>query len=319
MVARIAASAVLLVAAVLIPYQGTWRFCAVPRPPISSSAGTCCGRPPGTSPMARCSTRTSSWPWPRWAPSAPAFGEGIPRGRVRHAVLPGGRAVPELRRGQVPEVHRQPDGHPAGLRQRGAGRPARSRWTRRRWRWATSSSSRPASASPWTAWCWRAPPSLDTAALTGESLPREVQPGDDVISGCVNLSGLLRVRVTKAFGESTVAKILDLVENSSSKKAKAENFITKFARYYTPAVVFAAVALAVLPPLFMGPTGSDWVQRALNFLVVSCPCALVISVPLELLRGHRRGLPTRHPGQGRQLSGGAGQTRKSWSLTRPAP
>ena len=126
---------------------------------------------------------------------------------------------------------------------------------------------------------------VDTAALTGESLPREAQPGDDVISGCVNLSGLLRVRVTKAFEESTVAKILDLVENSSSKKAKAENFITKFARYYPPAVVLAAVALALLPPLFTSIQWVDSIQRALNFLVVSCPCALVISVPLSFFGG----------------------------------
>ena len=126
---------------------------------------------------------------------------------------------------------------------------------------------------------------VDTAALTGESLPREAQPGDDVISGCVNLSGLLRVRVTKAFEESTVAKILDLVENSSSKKAKAENFITKFARYYTPAVVLAAVALALLPPLFTSIQWVDSIQRALNFLVVPCPCALVISVPLSFFGG----------------------------------
>ena len=126
---------------------------------------------------------------------------------------------------------------------------------------------------------------VDTAALTGESLPREAQPGDDAISGCVNLSGLLRVRVTKAFEESTVAKILDLVENSSSKKAKAENFITKFARYYTPAVVLAAVALALLPPLFTSIQWVDSIQRALNFLVVSCPCALVISVPLSFFGG----------------------------------
>ena len=127
--------------------------------------------------------------------------------------------------------------------------------------------------------------SLDTAALTGESLPRDVQAGDEVVSGCVNLTGVLHVRVNKPFGESTVAKILDLVENSSSKKAKAENFITRFARYYTPAVVFAALALAALPPLLgMGPW-LMWVQRALNFLVVSCPCALVISIPLSFFGG----------------------------------
>ena len=124
---------------------------------------------------------------------------------------------------------------------------------------------------------------LDTAALTGESLPRPVREGDDVISGCVNQSGLLRVRVTKEFGESTVAKILDLVENASSKKARAENFITKFARVYTPCVVIAAVLLAVVPSLITG----DWSQwtRALIFLVVSCPCALVISVPLSFFGG----------------------------------
>ena len=126
---------------------------------------------------------------------------------------------------------------------------------------------------------------VDTAALTGESLPRQVESGDDVISGCVNLSGLLKVRVTKAFEESTVAKILDLVENSASKKAKAEHFITKFARYYTPIVVLAAVALAILPPLFTSIQWVDSIQRALNFLVVSCPCALVISVPLSFFGG----------------------------------
>ena len=127
--------------------------------------------------------------------------------------------------------------------------------------------------------------SLDTAALTGESLPRDVQAGDEVVSGCVNLTGVLHVKVNKPFGESTVAKILDLVENSSSKKAKAENFITKFARYYTPAVVFAALVLAALPPLLgLGPW-LMWVQRALNFLVVSCPCALVISIPLSFFGG----------------------------------
>ena len=126
---------------------------------------------------------------------------------------------------------------------------------------------------------------LDTAALTGESLPRSVKPGDEVISGCVNLSGLLHVKVSKPYGESTVAKILDLVENSAAKKAKAENFITKFARYYTPAVVFAALTLAILPPLLGFGAWMDWLQRALTFLVVSCPCALVISIPLSFFGG----------------------------------
>ncbi len=125
---------------------------------------------------------------------------------------------------------------------------------------------------------------LDTAALTGESLPRDVAPGDEVISGCVNLSGLLHVRVSKPFGQSTVARILDLVENSSEKKAQAEHFITKFARYYTPIVVFAALALAVIPSALTGQWGV-WVPRALNFLVVSCPCALVISIPLSFFGG----------------------------------
>ena len=126
--------------------------------------------------------------------------------------------------------------------------------------------------------------SVDTSALTGESLPRDVEVGDDVISGCINQSGMLRVKVTKEFGESTVAKILDLVENASAKKAKAENFITKFARYYTPCVVIGAVLLAVLPPLFVG-NWMMWLQRALIFLVISCPCALVISVPLSFFGG----------------------------------
>ena len=126
---------------------------------------------------------------------------------------------------------------------------------------------------------------LDTAALTGESLPRDVAQGDQVISGCVNLSGLLHVQVSKPFGESTVARILDLVENSSEKKAQAEHFITKFARYYTPIVVFAALALAVLPSLLTGGQWGVWVPRALNFLVVSCPCALVISIPLSFFGG----------------------------------
>lgn len=127
--------------------------------------------------------------------------------------------------------------------------------------------------------------SLDTAALTGESLPRTVDAGGSVISGCINQTGLLRIRVTKPFGESTVSKILDLVENASTKKAKAENFITKFARYYTPVVVIAAVLLAVLPPLIIGGNWGEWIERALIFLVISCPCALVISIPLSFFGG----------------------------------
>ncbi|MFR9215367.1 MAG: heavy metal translocating P-type ATPase [Ruthenibacterium sp.] len=135
---------------------------------------------------------------------------------------------------------------------------------------------------------------LDTAALTGESVPRHAAAGDAVISGCINGSGLLRVRVDKPYGESTVAKILDLVENAGEKKAKAENFITKFSRWYTPAVVIAALALAVLPPLVLGGGWAGWVHRALIFLVISCPCALVISVPLSFFGGiggaSRRGI-----------------------------
>lgn len=127
--------------------------------------------------------------------------------------------------------------------------------------------------------------SINTSALTGESLPRDVVPGDTVISGCINQSGLLKVQVSKEFGESTVAKILDLVENSSTKKARAENFITRFARYYTPAVVIGALLLAILPPLILGGGWGEWVERALIFLVISCPCALVISIPLSFFGG----------------------------------
>ena len=131
---------------------------------------------------------------------------------------------------------------------------------------------------------------LNTAALTGESLPRDVRSGDEVISGCVNMTGLLKVRTTKEFGESTVSKILDLVENSSMKKARTENFITRFARVYTPAVCYSALALAFLPPvvlLLMGQPArfGDWIYRALTFLVISCPCALVISIPLSFFGG----------------------------------
>lgn len=131
---------------------------------------------------------------------------------------------------------------------------------------------------------------LNTAALTGESLPRDARAGDEIISGCVNISGLLRVRTTKEFGESTVSRILDLVENSSMKKARAENFITRFARVYTPAVCYSSLALALLPPLVLLLLGrpaafGDWVYRALTFLVISCPCALVISIPLSFFGG----------------------------------
>ncbi len=127
---------------------------------------------------------------------------------------------------------------------------------------------------------------LDTKALTGESLPREVSEGDEVLSGCINLNGMIKIEVTKEFGESTVSKILDLVENASSKKSKSENFITKFAKYYTPTVVIIALILAILPPLVIqGATFSDWIYRALSFLVVSCPCALVISIPLSFFGG----------------------------------
>lgn len=126
---------------------------------------------------------------------------------------------------------------------------------------------------------------LDTSALTGESMPREVEAGMEVISGCINQTGILTIQTTKEFGESTVAKILDLVENASDKKGKMENFITRFARYYTPVVVFAALALAILPPLVTGQAFSIWIYRALTFLVISCPCALVISIPLSFFGG----------------------------------
>ena len=133
--------------------------------------------------------------------------------------------------------------------------------------------------------------SLNTSALTGESLPREAGVGDEVISGCINMSGVRKIRTTKEFGESTVSKILDMVENASSKKSRSENFISKFAKYYTPAVCYGALALAILPPLvrllFLGmtPEWGDWVMRALTFLVISCPCALVISIPLSFFAG----------------------------------
>ena len=133
--------------------------------------------------------------------------------------------------------------------------------------------------------------SLNTSALTGESLPREAGVGDEVISGCINMSGVLKIRTTKEFGESTVSKILDMVENASSKKSRSENFISKFAKYYTPAVCYGALGLAILPPLvrllFLGmtPEWGDWVMRALTFLVISCPCALVISIPLSFFAG----------------------------------
>lgn len=132
---------------------------------------------------------------------------------------------------------------------------------------------------------------LNTSALTGESLPREAAVGDEVISGCINMTGVLKIQTTKEFGESTASKILDLVENSSSKKSKSENFISKFAKYYTPAVCYGALALAILPPLVqmlalgMTPEWGEWIYRALTFLVISCPCALVISIPLSFFAG----------------------------------
>ena len=132
---------------------------------------------------------------------------------------------------------------------------------------------------------------LNTSALTGESLPREIQTGEEVISGCINMTGVLKIRTTKEFGESTVSKILDLVENASSRKSKSEDFISKFARIYTPAVCYAALALAILPPLgqmlLLGaaPAWGTWIYRALTFLVISCPCALVISIPLSFFAG----------------------------------
>ena len=132
---------------------------------------------------------------------------------------------------------------------------------------------------------------LNTSALTGESLPRDAEPGDEIISGCINMTGVLKIKTTREFGESTVSKILDLVENASSRKSRSEDFITKFARIYTPAVVYSAVALAILPPLVrmiglgLGPDWGTWVYRALTFLVISCPCALVISIPLSFFAG----------------------------------
>ena len=132
---------------------------------------------------------------------------------------------------------------------------------------------------------------LNTSALTGESLPRDAQEGDEIISGCINMTGVLKIKTTKEFGESTVSKILDLVENASSRKSRSEEFITRFARIYTPAVVYSAIALAVLPPLVrmlgMGLPAEwgTWIYRALTFLVISCPCALVISIPLSFFAG----------------------------------
>ena len=132
--------------------------------------------------------------------------------------------------------------------------------------------------------------SLNTSALTGESVPRDVKPGDEVVSGCINMSGVLHIRTTKIFGESTVSKVLDLVENASSRKSRSENFIARFARYYTPVVVIGAAVLAVLPPLVrlilgQAPDWGEWIYRALTFLVISCPCALVISIPLSFFAG----------------------------------
>ena len=127
---------------------------------------------------------------------------------------------------------------------------------------------------------------IDTSALTGESVPKEIKEQDEILSGCINENGVLEVKVTKKFGESTASKILDLVENASSKKSKSENFISKFAKYYTPIVVVTAVLLAIIPPMiFNQAVWIEWIHRALSFLVVSCPCALVISIPLGFFGG----------------------------------
>ena len=164
---------------------------------------------------------------------------------------------------------------------------------------------------------------LNTAALTGESLPRDVGEGDEIISGCINMTGVLKIRTTKEFGESTVSKILDLVENASSRKSKSEDFISRFARIYTPAVCGAALALAILPPLVrvlgMGLDAGweTWIYRALTFLVASCPCALVISIPLSFFAGiggaSKAGVLVKGSNYLEPCPGPG-----SWSLTRPA-
>lgn len=146
---------------------------------------------------------------------------------------------------------------------------------------------------------------LDTAALTGESVPRHVEEGAEVISGCVNMTGKITVKVSKPFEQSTVSRILELVESASEKKAQTENFITRFARYYTPIVTIGALVLAVLPPLLFGQSWSDWIERGLTFLVVSCPCALVISVPLSFFGGIGGRFSSGHLGEGWQLPGSA--------------
>ena len=157
---------------------------------------------------------------------------------------------------------------------------------------------------------------LNTSALTGESLPRDAETGDEVISGCINMTGVLRIRTTKEFDESTVSKILDLVENASSRKSKSENFISKFARIYTPAVCISALALAVLPPLVrllamgISPEWGMWIYRALTFLVISCPCALVISIPLSFFAGIGGASRGGNPRQGIQLSGNTFKDRR---------
>ena len=148
---------------------------------------------------------------------------------------------------------------------------------------------------------------VDTSALTGESLPRSLDTGDEILSGMVNRDGLITVRVTRDYGDSTVARILELVENSAARKAPTEEFISKFAGYYTPVVVFAALAIAITPSLFVpGAAFADWFYRALIFLVISCPCALVVSIPLGFCR-YRPGFQGRYPGEGRQLPGGLKQ------------
>ena len=210
-----------------------------------------------------------------------------------------GELVPELCRGQEPPEHQRPDGHPSRLRQRGAGRPAGPGGPGRGGHRHRHRGPARREGAHLDGVVTEGTSTLDTAALTGESLPRDVTAGDEIISGCINLTGLLKIRTTKEFGESTVSKILDLVENASSRKSRSEDFISKFARVYTPAVCIAALALAVLPPAGAagGPgPGADWGGLDLpgpDLPGDQLPLRPGDLHPPELLRRHRRGQPGR--------------------------